>query len=451
MVVSDSAHVVGHCDGAAIAAPLCDITAAVGQSDRLGIVWDANLVRPENKQGDQLMFGILEALGKKARFGPGRVGLLGHATCEHHATRERRLNDHLLSCARIHVVETTYGLSHPLPAFGEQRHTHPGACRCRGEFDADFRITRGGKRPVQGGSEIVDLDPERLGPARRIHRGALSEQVAEVKGVTAAKNILLIAFGQSLQGKSACGVEQPQPRFLSIGCNQGFRPKLPNTIRYPCFINLVIRDNCDRRLERKSARENAKPAQYEPLPLIEQAIAPFKRGIQGLMPCRRGPTPCPCQIQVVVKQACSLAKTINVDPAGREFDRQGDTVQAPADSGRNRRISVDQLELTSHGPHALDQQLNGWIFKRTRCRYPLIVRRTRKRGELVDILTFDTQRFPAGREYMQCWHTAKQLFRESGSSIDQMFATVEDEQRRSFQQMIDQGRHNIVCLYRQSE
>jgi hypothetical protein len=78
----------------------------------------------------------------------------------------------------------------------------------------------------------------------------------------------------------------------------------------------------------------------------------------------------------------------------------------------------------------------------------LIVRRTPKRGEVVDILAFDTQRFPAGRKQMQCWHTAKQLFRESGSSVDQMFATVEDKQRRSFQQMIDQGRHNIVGLYR---
>ena len=154
---------------------------------------------------------------------------------------------------------------------------------------------------------------------------------------------------------------------------------------------------------------------------------------------------------MVVKQACSLAKTINVDPAGREFDRQGDTIQAPAYAGCNRRIGIDELKLTSHGPHALDQQLNGWIFKRTRCRYLLIDRGTCKNGELVDILAFDTQRFPAGREQMQCWHAAKQLFCESGNSIDDMFATVEDEQRRSLQQMIDQGGHNIVCLYRQSE
>src|SRR3954453_4696458 len=116
-----------------------------------------------------------------------------------------------------------------------------------------------------------------------------------------------------------------------MGCNQRFRPKLPNTIRHSRFISLVICGNSDRRSECESARENAKPAKYEPLTLIKQAIAPFQRGIQSLMPCRGGPTPCPRQIQVVVKQACSLAKTVNIDPAGREFDRERDTIQAPAD------------------------------------------------------------------------------------------------------------------------
>ena len=107
------------------------------------------------------------------------------------------------------------------------------------------------------------------------------------------KDIPLIALGQSLHGKSACGVEQPQPQFLSMGRNQGFRPKLADTVRHSCFVNLVIRDNRYRRLKRKSARENAQPAQYEPLPLIEQVIAPFERGIQGLMPGCRSSAPCP--------------------------------------------------------------------------------------------------------------------------------------------------------------
>jgi hypothetical protein len=97
--------------------------------------------------------------------------------------------------------------------------------------------------------------------------------------VAAAKKILLIAFGQSLQGKSARGVEQPQPGLLTIGCNQGFRPKFPETIRDPGFINLVIRNDGDCGFEGESTRENAEPAQYEPLSLIQQVVAPFQCGI----------------------------------------------------------------------------------------------------------------------------------------------------------------------------
>jgi hypothetical protein len=67
-----------------------------------------------------------------------------------------------------------------------------------------------------------------------------------------------------------------------------------------------------------------------------------------------------------------------------------------------------------------------------------------KRGEFKDILTFDTHRFPAGREQMQCRHAAKQPFCKDRSCVDEMFATVEDEQGLSFQQTIDQSRHNIV-------
>ena len=82
------------------------------------------------------------------------------------------------------------------------------------------------------------------------------------------------------------------------------------------------------------------------------------------MSCCGGPTPWPRQIQVVIQQACSLAETINVNPAGRELDRKRNAIQAPADSGRYRRIRIDQLKLTSHRPHAVDQQLDGRIFKR---------------------------------------------------------------------------------------
>ena len=70
VMVCYTAHVIGHCDRATIAAPVSDITASICQFGRLGITWKPYLVSPENKQGIELAFGVVEALGKKARFCP---------------------------------------------------------------------------------------------------------------------------------------------------------------------------------------------------------------------------------------------------------------------------------------------------------------------------------------------------------------------------------------------
>jgi hypothetical protein len=96
VVVCYAAHVIGCCDRATIAAPVSDIATSICQFCRLGITWKPYLVSPENKQRIELAFGVVEALGKKARFRPARVRLFGHTIREHHATGERGLNYHLL-------------------------------------------------------------------------------------------------------------------------------------------------------------------------------------------------------------------------------------------------------------------------------------------------------------------------------------------------------------------
>ena len=50
-----------------------DIAAPIRQFCRLGIAGKSYLVSPENKQRIELAFGVVEALGKKARFRPARV------------------------------------------------------------------------------------------------------------------------------------------------------------------------------------------------------------------------------------------------------------------------------------------------------------------------------------------------------------------------------------------
>jgi hypothetical protein len=75
VVVGYAAHVIGRCDRATIAAPVSDIATSICQFCRLGITWKPYLVSPENKQRIELAFGVVEALGKKARTPSSRTTL----------------------------------------------------------------------------------------------------------------------------------------------------------------------------------------------------------------------------------------------------------------------------------------------------------------------------------------------------------------------------------------
>src|ERR1700730_6150781 len=207
VVVGDAAHVIGRCDRATIAAPVGDIAASICQFHRLSIGWKSYLVRPENKQRIELAFGVVEALGKKARFRPAHVRLFSHTIGEHHTAGECGLNDHFLPRAGTCIVDATYGFRHPLPALGEQGHCHPGARRAGSKFNANFRLTLDRESPVQSSSEIVDLDPKCPKPFGHIHRSAFPEQILEIESVTPAPAALLIAFGKSSRSKGVSGVE----------------------------------------------------------------------------------------------------------------------------------------------------------------------------------------------------------------------------------------------------
>src|SRR5258707_10952729 len=67
------------------------------------------------------------------------------------------------------------------------------------------------------------------------------------------------------------------------------------------------------------------------------------------------------------------------------------------------------------------------------------------------MFTFNAHRLPAGREQMQCRDMANQFFCQSRRPIDKVFATIENDERWSFLQTIDQGWYDIICLYRHTE
>ena len=63
------------------------------------------------------------------------------------------------------------------------------------------------------------------------------------------------------------------------------------------------------------------------------------------MPCHGGSRPAHDKFKSIIEHACGLAKAEDVHPAGREFDRQRNSIEPPANSGGNRRIRIGQLEM----------------------------------------------------------------------------------------------------------
>ena len=109
-----------------------------------------------------------------------------------------------------------------------------------------------------------------------------------------------------------------------------------------------------------------------------------------------------------------------------------------------------QIELPLQGFDAVDQQLDSRIFQGIRCQDGLILRGARKRGELVNVFPLGAQCFPARREQVER-HMAEQFFCESGSAINEMFATVEHKEFRRSSQTVDQERKYVGCLDRKPE
>ena len=82
----------------------------------------------------------------------------------------------------------------------------------------------------------------------------------------------------------------------------------------------------------------------------QQVVAPAQRRAEGLMPRNGRPPPAPQQREAGVEQGGGAGNAIGVDTTGREFDRQRDAVQSPANfgnKGASSSLSWNSLRLSA--------------------------------------------------------------------------------------------------------
>ena len=313
----------------------------------------------------------------------------------------------IISCREPEFIalEAANGFRHPLPAFGQQCHPHPGARRSRSKINANFRSPSPENAQFMAALRLSTSTASTLGQLDTSIEAPLSEQVAEIKGVAAAEEALLSHFRPVVPRQRRVVVSSRRsrdfcPSMQSCDFDRSSQRQSDTFVSSTC----VIGDDCNRRLKRESAREYAQPVQYLPFLLIKKVITPLQRRVQRLMPRHGRSTPSPRQIQVTVQQACGLAEAINIHPACREFDCQGNTVQPPANSGGNRRVDIARSKCRCR---AWTRSTNNWTAGYSRAsdaQDSLIFRRASKRGEFVHVFPLDPQCLPAGREQVQRWH-----------------------------------------------
>ena len=123
-----------------------------------------------------------------------------------------------------------------------------------------------------------------------------------------------------------------------------------------------------RSLQSEAAHENREPAEEPLLVLVQQHVAPFDRGSQGLLPSRQIPGPARQEEKRIPFQALEHgAGRENVDTCGGELDRERNPLQAPTDLadspaeplGSSRARSSQMRWPSSSG------------FDRLSCRHPL--------------------------------------------------------------------------------
>ena len=173
--------------------------------------------------------------------------------------------------------------------------------------------------------------------------------------------------------------------------------------------------------------------------------------MHGLVP-RQGGTPAlPQQPEPVVELRHGLLNAVSIGATGGELDRQGYAVELSAELADDRRIGVVQLETPSAGVYALDEKLNRGKIECLRRGKICIGGRATQRRQLMNMLSLDTQRLPAGRQDVNLWRSLEDTLGQRCHDFDDVLAAVEDQQHSLVAKCRDDAGSGIAGLNQQPE
>src|ERR1700730_8643410 len=146
------------------------------------------------------------------------------------------------------------------------------------------------------------------------------------------------------------------------------------------------------------------------------------------MPGYRRASSVPQQPAWAIEKRRNPFDSIRADAPGGEFKRKGNSVESAADFANDRRVGIMQLETTAVRSSALNKHVHGRKGERAGSRQWSIIRGKGQRMQSMDLLAFDLQRFPAGRQDMDLWSLPEDALRKRSNRLDQMLTTIEHQQ-----------------------
>jgi hypothetical protein len=180
-----------------------------------------------------------------------------------------------------------------------------------------------------------------------------------------------------------------------------------------------------RRFQREAAAEDRQAPQQHTRVVGQQLVAPVNGGAQRAMPRDRRAA-ARQQPEDIVEPVPDVARRQYPRPRGRQFERQRDAVQPPADLDDGAGVLLGQCEAGRHVRRPFHEQAHGLgcggIGQRARGSYG-------QRRDLPRALAPHAQRLPARRQDRQPGTVAQQRVRRSSGCVHQVLAVVENKKQ----------------------
>ena len=184
-----------------------------------------------------------------------------------------------------------------------------------------------------------------------------------------------------------------------------------------------------RRRRGERSREHRYPAQYRLAGLVQQGIAPVKRGPQRAMPVIR-PSAAGQQVHPVRQPGLDPVQAQRREARGRQLDRQRHAVEPPADGGDPVRVACSKRSPGRRRAHP--EQLH-------RITRPAVAGLDGQPGHREHPLEWHQQPGAAGDQHRQPRAARQEPLKQDWHPIQQVLAVVQDQQHLSLRQPSEDG------------